>query len=188
MSVWIRAEPFSVVPEGGFRRVEVAIGLAQVLWLEQQADVHGRQARMIEPFAPLHEIRTRGPRKVVHIVLSVTMGHGSGAAFDALALLASGADDPSRGHRNTHVVAAEVGVELAVGEKLVCGPAAGLEDPELGEPLRHEEVFADRACSIEIAREPSGPLHSQSQPLPWFHRRGQVGGHQRPIVLVLIVG
>ena len=142
---------------------------------------------MLEAVRALDEIRTCRPRKVMHIILHITMS-GAAARIGTRLLDARRTDRPARGHGNPHVVAAEVGKEFGVGEKLPGHPARLIEHPELGEPLHGKEVVADLARAIEVLRKTAGPCHAHAHRLARRHPRGQVGRGERSIVAVLIVG
>ena len=55
VAVRIRTVPLAVVLQRRARRVEVPVGLARMLRLQQQAHVDRRQRRMLEPGAALDE-------------------------------------------------------------------------------------------------------------------------------------
>ena len=134
--------------------------LARVLPLEEQPHLDGRQRRMLEPRAVLDVVRARRPGEVVDVFLVIAVGRRAVRALLAAALGAGGPDDPSRRHREPHVVGAEVREELGDGVKLVAVPAAVLEHADLGEPLRDEEEVADRPG----ARERPGDVRRPGEP------------------------
>jgi hypothetical protein len=55
----------------------VAVGLAGVLGLQQQPQVHRRQSRVLETVTHLDE-GARRPREVVHVVLHVAVHRATG--------------------------------------------------------------------------------------------------------------
>ena len=86
------------------------------------------------------------------------------------------------------VVHAVVGEELGLGVELVTVPAGVLEHAELREPLRDEEVVADRAGAIERARHACRPLHDNRDRLTWRDRAWKGHDHHRTVIRIPIVG
>ncbi len=77
-AVRVRAEPLAVVAQRRSRRVEMAVGLPDVLGLEQQAHRYGRQTLVAEPLDSLDVVRARRPGEVVDVVRRVVMRRRAG--------------------------------------------------------------------------------------------------------------
>ena len=93
------AEPFAVVAQRRARGVEMTLGLADVLGLQQQAHRHRRQAIVAEALHALDVVRARRPGEIVDVLRIVMMRGGAVALVAPAALGARGADDPAVGHR-----------------------------------------------------------------------------------------
>ena len=186
--VGIRAEPLAVVAQRRARRVEVALGLTDVLGLQQQPHRHWRQAVVAEPLDALDVVRARRPGEIVDVLRIVMMRRRAVALVAPTALGAGGADDPAVRDRQPHVVDAEVGEELGRGVELMAVPAGVLEDADLRKPLREEVVVADRSRARERARHAGRPGDLDVDGFAGRHRRrraappppsGRPGCHRR---------
>ena len=107
--------------------------LGGVLRLEQEAHLHRRQRRVLEPRRSLQIVGAGRPREVVDVLLVVAMGRGVVGVVAAVAPDAGRADRPAAGNRQADVVDAVVGKELGRGVELVTVPALVLQHAELRE-------------------------------------------------------